>query len=478
MRISAIRLLQAALVLTVSREVYLAFHTILQQPFEEAAPLLISRRSFQESRKRIIAPKNQTKEQSGESLLGRPYPSSIQAGADMVGGAPDQPYPSTRYQGRMTYDKKSLEHPAVPKCFEELNQTYCCAQSWEHNLDDWWQHHAGWQVSFENDTTFCFSPIASQERRLYLEKIIYPLQWETDCSQVSSNFLANAGFSANLGINGKAFMTAMLQNKTYTMTKKFANIFWQYAVWPSGQHVCPATDMTCFFLPITHCKVDYGIKDDFLPNANYNLNGGPNTWLRHYLIRPQQWMRRKVYNILRDVLTKIRRPCSTLHVRRTDAILEGNWRKRRHYFALQDYLDYINLRTTESVVLLTDDQTTIDEARQLHPHVPWIYFNRTRWQGTMGGYNSHLPSGDPVVEMAFLLAELQLGGQCRHLVHTKSGFRDVVLQYMQIHHGARNLRLDKIDRGRNPNATYTQSMDEFFAHVGLNVSLNRTNSSS
>lgn len=121
-----------------------------------------------------------------------------------------------------------------------------------------------------------------------------------------------------------------------------------------------------------------------------------------------------------------------------------------------------------SVVLLTDDQSSIDEAHQVRSDLQWVCIPRKRHYGTSGGYNGHLSSGDPKLEMTFLMADLKVASQCRHLVFTKSGFQRLVLQAVQIMHYSKDLRLDKIDWGKQPNSThYNLTAAEFFNTHGL-----------
>ena len=161
--------------------------------------------------------------------------------------------PHTYQQANHTYPEPHLQVVLVPhnddlqgsnssgpavqvlQCHEDQNRTYCCAESWEHNVDPWWQQHIDWEISVENDTTFCFSPIRDERRRSYLKHQIYPLQWQTNCTNVKSQILSNSGFAANLGLNGKAFMGANQINATFVSVKKRSNALWRYAVWPNGR---------------------------------------------------------------------------------------------------------------------------------------------------------------------------------------------------------------------------------------------------
>jgi hypothetical protein len=64
-----------------------------------------------------------------------------------------------------------------------------------------------------------------------------------------------------------------------------------------------------------------------------------------------------------------------------------------------------NKRLHENILLLTDDQNAIDEAHREYWMYNWMYFNRTRFRGTEGGWENHFPSGDPkTAEVVTLLS--------------------------------------------------------------------------
>ena len=94
-----------------------------------------------------------------------------------------------------------------------------------------------------------------------------------------------------------------------------------------------------------------------------------------------------------------------MHVRRGDAGLARP--PFRRYAPLSEYIEAANVSSGEHVVLLTDDVTTIEEAHRFHPHVDWLYANRTRHRGTSGGFDGHTPSKDQALDMIFLLAEIR-----------------------------------------------------------------------
>lgn len=352
----------------------------------------------------------------------------------------------------------------LPICYNNSNRSYCCAESWEHDIDEWWQHHPDWDVSLETNETYCFSPIEDPERASFLRNRVYPLQWQTSCENTTAFRVINSGYSANLGLLGRAFVTALNRSKTFLESKRKEDFIWRYSNTPDGKGTCPTRDMECYFLPISNCKSELNQHEGFDLEIVNDL-GGPYTkeitWLQNYLVRPNLWMRRRVYDVL-SVVPVPSQPCAVIHVRRTDVVLEGNWKKRRHYFTIADYLHKI--KDVPSVVLLTDDQTAIDEMHEFHANEKnWTYIHRKRWRGTEGGMNGHIPSGDAVQEVAYILAEQKLASYCDQLVFTRSGFADMLLIAMQIRKWG--VKKTRIDFRKQPTQTYFEDADQFFAKL-------------
>mmetsp|Transcript_21844 Transcript_21844/g.33181 ORF Transcript_21844/g.33181 Transcript_21844/m.33181 type:complete len:497 (+) Transcript_21844:44-1534(+) len=387
-----------------------------------------------------------------------------------------------------------------PDCHTDinLNKTYCCAKSWDDNLDEWWQHHPDWDISRETDDTYCFSPMANPERAKFLRETVYPLQWQSkECNEEQSDLedsenscfahhVINSGYSANLGLLGISFMTAIFRNHSaFCLSKRYPDQRWLYSnqrnANGTGTPICESGDMECYFLPITNChakvKQHDGYDMDIVKQHGSRFDAPHITWLRQYLTRPQLWLRHEIYKLRKPFLQRLRQSssCTVIHVRRTDVLLEGNWRKRRHYFALDDYL-HVTRRypdiADKNILLLTDDQSTIDELHKYHngTESQWTYLPRFRWRGTEGGMNGHLPSGDVKKEIIILLTELSLAGHCNRLIHGKSGFSQLIKQYMRVGNGTEDVyhkSITDFDIGTRskPNATYTISEQEFFSRL-------------
>ena len=75
-------------------------------------------------------------------------------------------------------------------------------------------------------------------------------------------------------------------------------------------------------------------------------------------------------------------------------------RPYRRYAAVQEYLDVGQVEGGDTIFLLTDDQTTIDEINTYHKNeYNWVYLNKTRHRGMEGGWEGHVPSGDGPFEV-------------------------------------------------------------------------------
>ena len=55
-----------------------------------------------------------------------------------------------------------------------------------------------------------------------------------------------------------------------------------------------------------------------------------------YVTRPQQWLRRAVYEYVTKSAPRLEPPCAVVHVRRADVVLHGEYARR--YYALHEYV--------------------------------------------------------------------------------------------------------------------------------------------
>ena len=344
-----------------------------------------------------------------------------------------------------------------------INGSLCCAP-WEIDTDEWWGQHPDWEASVENDTHTCFRQIPKNTTKSIFLRQLHHMQWHGNCSAVWARPMVNSGYSASMVFLWRGLVGAHTHNRPFQVSRRVQNFRWRYAALGTNVSVCNTTDIFCYFLPLGGCTAAIKQKD----GGDHEFSASPGTqkkWMWQYLTREQHWLRRRVYNFLRDLEPRVRVPCTAIHVRRTDALLEQNWRKKRHYFPIADYLKHTK---DKNILLLTDDQSAIDEAHELFPDRKWLYVQRKRHRGTEGGMNAHIPSGDPAMEVVYILAELRLASHCKKLVHTRSGMVQLFGMAMDDSDDEGNekkARRIKIDFSRQPNSTHFQSEEEFFEQV-------------
>ena len=98
-----------------------------------------------------------------------------------------------------------------------------------------------------------------------------------------------------------------------------------------------------------------------------------------------------------------------------------------------EYIDKANIQPNDTIVLLSDDISTIEEVERYHADkYHWIYLKRRRFRGTEGGINNHLPSGDPASEVVAIMAEVKLASQCSKLVTGTSGFVTAIKDALEV----------------------------------------------
>jgi hypothetical protein len=258
----------------------------------------------------------------------------------------------------------------------------------------------------------------------------------------------------------------------------------------------PDRTMSCYFLDLSDCPGRHAVLSS-TPKRDDGLEGGdggnyyghrPPSFVKsklllQYALRPRQWIRKRVYHHRQSIQNQLFRAmraardastaatsfgtavttsestslgtsaakrslivedggCTVVHVRRGDVAL-GNSRStsRRKYRPLSDYLRHVRTRT---VMLLTDDANVLENEAPKFSNFTFVSWNRTRYRGEEGGWEEHLPSRDPVLEMTVLVATLELVRSCRALVHTASNFGQLL--YAQMHPNVRRVNLDSLPR--------------------------------
>lgn len=250
------------------------------------------------------------------------------------------------------------------------------------------------------------------------------------------------GYEMNNIVNG---LRHALEVNRPVQFRKPNEYLWLAALEDGSKPVCPSKDMFCFFLPYGKCEAigEYTNEEKKWGNHCDDFK----RWGVEYATRPQQWLRRRIYEYMRDQgpTMDTTSTCAAIHVRRNDVVMEGQ--NSRRYYTIQEYLDRLSASnlTHKSIVLLTDDANAIDEALELHPEYDWKFVNRTRHRGK-AGWASHQPSKDPVEEMVAIFAALRLVKKCDTIVRGLSSFGDMLLLSMR----ASRMNVTDLDVQTNP----------------------------
>jgi hypothetical protein len=102
------------------------------------------------------------------------------------------------------FSDKSLNDARIDTILDnEVNSSSVITQKqqhcslWEDNQDDWWQDHPDWQVSHENDTHLCFTPMQNKQRAEYYQRM-HEIQFHNtnNCTDIFQRGLIGTGFAA------------------------------------------------------------------------------------------------------------------------------------------------------------------------------------------------------------------------------------------------------------------------------------------
>jgi hypothetical protein len=219
---------------------------------------------------------------------------------------------------------------------------------------------------------------------------------------------------------------------------------WHYAALKGdgSNAVCERKDMFCYFLPISGCEPTEIKKVGGLAAT---MTHQTQRWLFEYATRPQQWLRKRVFDYLETKAPVPDKPCAVMHVRRADVVLHGGW--SRKYFAIEDYLRSLRQANVnyKNILLLTDDANALDEALEFHPDYSWTFLNRTRHKGAEGGWENQIPSKDPAEEVITIMATFKLVQQCNAIVHGESNFSDLL--YDSMVRSGQSVKRVRVDQG-------------------------------
>ena len=318
----------------------------------------------------------------------------------------------------------------------EYEKDHFCL-SWDYVMDDWWTHHPEWDVVNETSDRLCFQEFHDKNAALY--RRLYNHQWgpRVNCSKVYTRYMWSSGWGADFENVQFGLLQSLHNGEPFAIRNLPQKNWWHYAAVKSdgSNATCPAKDMSCYFLPLGKCPPNSGRVDkDYV-----RLASSLHTHVRptyHYVTRPQQWLRREVWDYVQPVLSVLQAspPCSVVHVRRTDVVLHSS--QSRKYYAVADYVDMLPKERRQphangTIFLLTDDATAIDEAMEFFPQLPWYFLNRTRHRGREGGWENQTPSKSPKQEVVLILATLRLVKQCDYFVHGASKFSDAIYMSMR-----------------------------------------------
>lgn len=348
--------------------------------------------------------------------------------------------------------------PKAPMRDLEQEEKLKCSP-WDADTDTWWQQHPDWEPHLGNATHTCFRPIPNQERAAFYRDIYESQYHNKDCSQIRTRSITGVGYAAAVGYMTSGFWSAYRQGYPFQTTLPFDRnpaFRWMYVPpfnTTDGQNrswaTCPSQDHECYFLPISNCERQAGRPQDYAHPlyCKKEIRENPmrreqHMWLKTYLTRPRKEVRRRLLQLLEKEAPVVDTPCTWIHVRRADAMSET--KNLRNFYPLSEYLERGNVKPGDNILLLTDDETTLEEAHLLHPEYQWRYWNRTRHRGAMER-NSHNPSNDEAREMLIILAELQLAGKCIKGVHGTSNMVDMFTVSMVQEHGLDNIQLIQID---------------------------------
>lgn len=318
---------------------------------------------------------------------------------------------------------------------KSFNDTFCLA--WNVNSDEWWTHHADWRVSREDDDEYCFSPMAQGGLKQRTFQNLYNIQFRGDCSKGLTKPMWSSGFGADIANVVDGVKKALETKQPFQIWNKTP---WHYAAKKDGSRpVCPEKSMHCYFLPLSSC--DPNLKNVFNNSFYYKFQPMyrvlTNRLYMEYATRQRTWLRKAVYDFSKNI--NLTRPCTVMHVRRGDVVLHEAWTRRYH--PLGEYIDATD-QITNTVLLLTDDDNAIKEALSEFPGFNWVYIDRLRFKGKEGGWENHIPSDDPRLEVIVLGSIFRMAGFCKVLIHTRSNLADYIAAMMMNARGRDFLRVN------------------------------------
>ena len=188
--------------------------------------------------------------------------------------------------------------------------------------------------------------------------------------------------------------------------------------WHYAAGVCGARSLRCFFKPVVY---DLYCTPKRIPDVR-GCDHLHDLAFR-YLTQPTVQLHKQI--VKHVDATKLNAPCVAIHVRRTDTLLNDGWdhkRKLYKWVPLEAYVTAIKPKTT--TLLLTDDETVLNETKAFD--LDWVWIDRPRHKGTLGGWENHFPSNDRMLEMAVIFALRKLVSKCKMFVGSHSTFGNLM----------------------------------------------------
>jgi len=319
-----------------------------------------------------------------------------------------------------------------------LSSEFCIDWN-DETADEWWSNNPTYIVTSETKTHFCFSKMQNEEK-IHFFQSLHDIQYNTsNCHNTITQYMWSSGLGADISNVNLGLVMSQRLHRPFQVTLKEGNL-WHYAAFKEEYRkgrdpVCPTADMFCYFLPLGICPA--GKVETKVPDFGYVSNEDLfDPWLREYSMRPQRWLRKRIFdNIHNDnAITSMptsEQQCAVIHIRRTDVVLHGSL--SRKYYPVEAYLTKLqkSFPTVKNILLFTDDANAIEEATDLHPDYHWMYFQKKRHRGSEGGWENQIPSDDPADEFISMLSEFELAKSCDILVYTTSGFANIIQSSMK-----------------------------------------------
>ena len=408
--------------------------------------------------------------------------------------------------------RKAAGGMRLVSCENELSMSEvvgpCYCSPWSFDSDDWWIRNPLYQLAGkDNDTHTCFRKISDPEHLSFVQSL-HSLQWglhhplvpnqsavsstlslDSHCKDSIQMPQVSSGYAAALMSVSRSFYASWDQyHRPFQITKHREGANWNFATRNvSHWSYCSSQDMNCYFLPIGNCPAEIG-RDDGIRGIKPTKHRDKERfgWLRQYAFRPRHIVRYRLRRYLKrnfpDFFGNNRElsfQCdAVLHVRRGDI----SFGRGRRYAAVHEYLVAGQVPRNGTVVILTDDQSTIDEINTyLKDSWKFVYIDRPRFRGSEGGFEGFIPSADPAHEVLTIMAELELAQSCAKIVHGKSGFVDIIKESMENYghktgQGFESIylqtQLSKADQPkvdpRNRTESYLKSIQEYYSNLDHN----------